>query len=100
MRFLRGLLLGILCFAIMMVSGLIVVGNLTEYEWQYDEEGWPTEYVNVGEISLDRALDIVPEWTIIFLLSILGMFIGPGYYWILEPILQKRREKQAYEADY
>lgn len=86
MRFLRGLGVGILCFIVVMVGGFVMVGNLTELD--IDAEG---NFVTIGEITFDRAMEEVPEWTIITQLAFFGMFIGPLYYWIIEPIREKRR---------
>ena len=79
MRFIRGLLLAILMFIIFLFSGLVVVVN---------QRG-----LNNPDAGLDLSLAFQesPEWTTILVLSTFGMFIFPIYYWILEPILKKRK---------
>ncbi|MFX0206467.1 MAG: hypothetical protein ACFFDT_10820 [Candidatus Hodarchaeota archaeon] len=89
MRFLRGLGVGILCFIIVMFVSFVMVGNITE--WDVDEEG---NLVTIGEVTFDRAMEEVPEWTIITLLAFFGMFIGPLYYWVIEHCEKKEALQQ------
>jgi len=84
MRFLRGFGIGIIGFIICMVAMFVIMGNTTGFGGE-------------EEFSLDYAFQEVPEWTGILLVGMFVMIFGPIYYWLLEPILQKRKKATPYE---
>ena len=80
MRFMRGIAVGFLFFIATMFAMFVVMGNTGGFG--SDEE-----------FSLDVAMQEVPEWTTILLICMFGMCAGPIYYWIIEPVLEKRKKE-------
>lgn len=76
MRFLRGLGIAILGFFLWVVCSIFAA--LSTYE-------------SNTEFSFERGMQEAPIWTIGMILGFIMIFAGPVYYWILEPILMKRK---------
>lgn len=77
MRFARGLLIAIVSFFLWVVASIFGALAL------------------VGDQGIDAefSLDNVPIfWRILMIIGFAGMFLGPLYYWILEPIFRKPKE--------
>lgn len=83
MRFLRGLLIGILGFFLMIIGGIVAIGATYGIEEDI-------------EIDLGHLFQEAPIWTGLFLIGLLLMFLGPIYYWVIETILSKRKAKEEY----
>ena len=82
LRFLRGLGLGILMFFIWAVASVFAALSL------------------IGEYGLDTDPDfanIPPIFSIPMIIGFFGMFIGPLYYWVIEPLRERGKPpKQTY----
>ena len=71
MRFLRGLGIGILMFFIWVIFSVFAAFSF------------------IGEYGLNQELDLAllsPVISIPMMIGFLGMFLGPVYYWVIEPI--------------
>ncbi|MHA2247723.1 MAG: zinc ribbon domain-containing protein [Candidatus Hodarchaeales archaeon] len=81
MRFLRGLGVGVLMF--IMWIFVSIMGALDF----------------IGEHGLDAEFDLAlmsPIWSIPLVISFFGMFLGPIYYWIIEPIRKRGKTRVKY----
>ncbi len=81
MRFLRGLGVGVLMFVIWVFAS--IMGALSF----------------IGEHGIGTEMDLAlmsPIWSIPLVLSFIGMFLGPIYYWIIEPIRKKGKAPVKY----
>ena len=80
MRFLRGIGVGILGFFLFIIAGFVVIGNTIGF-------------INNGDFDFSIAMEETPIWTVLMLVGFIGMIFGPIYYWLIEPLLQKRKNK-------
>jgi hypothetical protein len=74
MRFLRGLGVGVLMFFLWAFVSIMGAFSF------------------IGEHGLDAEIELAklsPIWSIPLVISFFGMFLGPIYYWIIEPIRKK-----------
>ena len=83
MRFLRGLALGIMMFGLWMVASIFGALNFI------GEQGFDQDF-ELGSIN--------PFWAFLMVVGFFGMFGGPLYYWVIEPIRMKGRSQQQYFA--
>jgi len=81
MRFLRGIGLGLSMFVLWVVASIFgAMSFMSEY-------GFDREF-ELGLVS--------PLWAILMIVGFFGMFIGPIYYWVIEPMREKGHPKQPY----